>query len=68
MHTRLDASLPNLSRDNWKSIIRRYARHHPGYRDKDPWSGVETADITYTDAPGALTDLLVDKGHLSSRH
>ena len=31
----------------------------------EPWQGRETADITYADRDGVLTDLLVDKGYLA---
>jgi hypothetical protein len=31
-----------------------------------PWTGRETADITYHDSDGILTKLLVDKGYLDT--
>jgi hypothetical protein len=57
--------LPGFSRDNWKSNMRKYARVHPEYATMEPWSGRETADITYADCEGVLTRHLIDKGYLS---
>ncbi|KAL1902459.1 hypothetical protein Sste5346_001440 [Sporothrix stenoceras] len=48
------------------STIRRYARGHASYADMPDWTGRETADITYADTDGVLTQLLIEKGYLSS--
>ncbi|KAL5334193.1 hypothetical protein BJX70DRAFT_378796 [Aspergillus crustosus] len=63
----LDPPLPGFTRRNWQSTIRRLVNVHPDYRDLDPWDGRETADITYSDAGGVLTSLLIEKGYLVSR-
>ncbi|ORY68490.1 uncharacterized protein BCR38DRAFT_521547 [Pseudomassariella vexata] len=62
----LDPNLPGFSRENWQSTIRRYVTVHPDYADMPPWIGRETADITYHDIEGKLTDLLIDSGCLAS--
>lgn len=62
--SRLEPSLPGFSRDNWQSTIRSYARHHAAYANMLPWSGRETADITYNDTDGVFTKLLRQKGYL----
>lgn len=38
---------------------------HPEYANMQPWHGRETADITYEDQDGDLTDLLINKGYLA---
>lgn len=63
--------LPAFSRNNWQSTIRECVRIHPDYADLAPWTGRETADITYRDSSGELTSLLADKGfmsHVSAEH
>ena len=37
---------------------------HSDYADIEPWYGRETADITYHDNEGRLTDLLIGYGYL----
>ncbi|KAK8097421.1 hypothetical protein PG984_016560 [Apiospora sp. TS-2023a] len=59
-------SLPGFSIDNWRSTIRHYAASHPEYGDIRRFTGPETSDITYDDANGALTNLLVAKGYMSA--
>jgi hypothetical protein len=69
--SRLEPELPGFSRNNWQSTIRECVRIHPDYADLAPWTGSETADITYRDRSGALTSLLIDKGfmsHVSAEH
>lgn len=44
--------------------MRSYASAHPDYADMPAWNGRETADITYDDAAGSLTALLIDRGYL----
>ncbi|EXJ63403.1 uncharacterized protein A1O5_11452 [Cladophialophora psammophila CBS 110553] len=61
----LDPALPGFSHENWQSTIRKYVRVHPRYGRMDDWLGRETADITYDDASGALTALLIDQGYLA---
>ncbi|KAI1353752.1 hypothetical protein F5Y01DRAFT_50390 [Xylaria sp. FL0043] len=61
---RLNPRLPNFSRANWQSTIRKFATAHPFYADMEPWSGRETADIVYPDQTGAFTELLLDRGYL----
>ncbi|KAI9372834.1 hypothetical protein BJX61DRAFT_542344 [Aspergillus egyptiacus] len=57
-------TLPDFSRDNWKSTIRHYVRVHDEYSDLAPWDGRETADMLYTDSAGLFTALLIEKGYL----
>lgn len=59
-------TLPGFSRDNWQSTIRHYVSIHDEYVDLTDWVGRETADITYHDNDGILTNLLVDKGYLDA--
>ncbi|KAK0705957.1 hypothetical protein B0T26DRAFT_679718 [Lasiosphaeria miniovina] len=59
--------LPGFSRANWQSTIRSYAAAHPEFADLAPWTGRETADITYADADGSLARLLVGAGYLDAR-
>ncbi|KAK7968722.1 hypothetical protein PG988_007795 [Apiospora saccharicola] len=59
-------SLTGFNIDNWKSTIRHYAASHSEYRDVRRFTGPETSDITYDDADGALTNLLVVKGYMSA--
>ncbi|KAI0813926.1 hypothetical protein GGR55DRAFT_486989 [Xylaria sp. FL0064] len=61
---RMNPRLPNFSRANWQSTIRKFATAHPSYTDMEPWSGRETADIVYPDQTGAFTELLLDRGYL----
>jgi hypothetical protein len=37
---------------------------HENYHDMDPWTGAETADITYDDTKGEFTQLLIANGFL----
>lgn len=62
--SRLDPALPNFSRANWQSTMRRYVKVHPAYASMSPWTGIETSDITYADAQGVLTDLLIRNHYL----
>jgi hypothetical protein len=62
----LNPSLPGFSRTNWQSTIRSYVTSHPEYSNLHSWNGRETADITYADHNSTLTNLLIDKGYLSS--
>ncbi|KAH9237080.1 hypothetical protein K456DRAFT_1495726 [Colletotrichum gloeosporioides 23] len=59
--------LPEFSRDNWQSNIRRYVTVHPDYALMEPWSGRETSDIVYEDVSKQLTSLLVRQGYLEAR-
>ncbi|OJJ33410.1 hypothetical protein ASPWEDRAFT_185791 [Aspergillus wentii DTO 134E9] len=60
----LTPSLPQFSRDNWESTIRKYVRLHDEYTNMGSWNGRETLDITYTDHEGVLTSLLIEKNYL----
>ena len=53
-----------LSRDDWKSNMRKHVTGHPKYQDMEPWSGKETSDITHIDDEGVLTNIFVEKGYL----
>ena len=44
--------------------MRGYVTVHPDYVDMPAWAGRETADITYDDAAGGLTAILIDRGYL----
>lgn len=57
--------LPEFSRDNWQSTIRKYVTVHPEYARMAAWNGRETADIVYEDNGSVLTELLIDKGYLA---
>lgn len=46
--------LPNFDASNWRSTIREEVRVHPGYKDLEPWNGIETADIVYHDIENEL--------------
>ncbi|KAF0329343.1 ino80 chromatin remodeling complex protein [Colletotrichum asianum] len=59
--------LPEFSRDNWQSNIRRYVTVHPDYALMEPWSDRETSDIVYEDVSKQLTSLLVRQGYLETR-
>ncbi|KAF4914083.1 hypothetical protein CGCF415_v002550 [Colletotrichum fructicola] len=59
--------LPEFSRDNWQSNIRRYVTVHPDYALMEPWSGRETSDIVYEDVSKQLTSLFVRQGYLETR-
>lgn len=61
----LSKLLPSFGHNNWQSTIRYLASDHPRYGDLTDWNGVETSDIVYEDSSSALTDLLINKGHLS---
>jgi hypothetical protein len=37
---------------------------HENYDGMEPWRGAETADITYEDKEGELTQLLIANGYL----
>lgn len=43
--------------------MRKFARAHHEYADLEPWDGVETSDIVYSDESGILTSLLREKGY-----
>lgn len=60
----LDPALPDFSRANWQSNMRRYVTVHRDYATMEPWEGRETSDITYTDTDGVLTELLIRKHYL----
>ncbi|KAF4634928.1 hypothetical protein G7Y89_g3181 [Cudoniella acicularis] len=62
--SRLETSLPEFGRHDWQSTIRRHVTIHENYRDMKPWRGAETADITYDDTKGELTQLLIANGYL----
>jgi len=64
----LDPELPRFGQANWQSTIRKYVKVHPQYAHMDDWHGRETADITYDDDSGVLTDLLIEKGYLAPDH
>jgi len=66
--SQLDPKLPRFGQANWQSTIRKYVKVHPQYALMDDWHGRETADITYNDSSGVLTDLLVNKGYLAPDH
>lgn len=58
-------SLTAFDLDNWESTIRHLVRPHPEYSDITQWPGRrETADITYNDASGNLTSILMESGYL----
>lgn len=61
----LDPELPEFGRPNWQSTIRKYVKVHQQYTSMDDWNGRETADITYNDKYGVLTDLLIGQGYLT---
>ncbi|KAK3331475.1 hypothetical protein B0H66DRAFT_487633 [Apodospora peruviana] len=61
----LDPPLPGFNRDNWQSTIRYYAALHEDYGDMQPWVGRETADITYLDTEGELTNMLAENNYLA---
>ncbi|KAK5991975.1 Protein NO VEIN [Cladobotryum mycophilum] len=56
--------LPNWSRDNWQSTIRKYVTCHPEYTDMKSWDGAEMADIVYHDSTGVLTQLFTQLGYI----
>lgn len=60
----LEPALPDFSRANWQSNMRRYVTVHSDYATMEPWEGRETSDITYTDTDGVLTELLIRKHYL----
>jgi hypothetical protein len=62
----LRPSLPGFGRANWQSTVRGFASAHPDYSDVQSWNGSEGSDMFYTDASGALTGLLVEKGYLDA--
>ncbi|KAI1297487.1 hypothetical protein F5Y03DRAFT_386916 [Xylaria venustula] len=57
--------LPEFSRQNWQSNMRKHVIIHPDYADMDEWSGWETSDITYCDVQSKLTTELIEKGYLA---
>ncbi|SPN99278.1 uncharacterized protein DNG_02315 [Cephalotrichum gorgonifer] len=57
-------SLSGWSRANWPSTIRHYTTLHRDYEDMEPWHGRETADLTYDDTNGDLTEVLINAGYL----
>ncbi|GIC90505.1 uncharacterized protein Aud_006939 [Aspergillus udagawae] len=58
------SDLPEFSRDNWRSTIRKHISVHPDYHDLAPWYGLETADVVYRDTNSVLTTTLIDAGYL----
>lgn len=56
--------LPNFSRENWRSKIRKYVCVHEKYSDMTSYDGSETADIIYDDVDGVLTSHLAGLGYL----
>ncbi|KAH7361082.1 hypothetical protein BKA65DRAFT_494597 [Rhexocercosporidium sp. MPI-PUGE-AT-0058] len=58
--------LPDFTRNNWPSTMRRYVRAHPDYAGLEPWTGRETSDITYNDTEGKLVQKLIECGYLES--
>ncbi|KAJ3572163.1 hypothetical protein NPX13_g5141 [Xylaria arbuscula] len=65
MLSHLNPALPNFTRTNWRSTIRKFVTAHPDYADMAPWTGRETADIVYPDASGNFTSLLLDSGYFN---
>ncbi|KAL4924172.1 uncharacterized protein BDV17DRAFT_301281 [Aspergillus undulatus] len=61
----LDPIIPDFSRNNWQSTIRKYVNIHEDYTNLEPWRGRETADLTYPDYEGTFTSMLIDKGYLN---
>jgi hypothetical protein len=59
-------SLPNFDISCWQSTIRQRVAVHRDYTGLAKWDGSETADIVYSDAESALTDLLIRLGYLGS--
>ncbi|ROV88550.1 hypothetical protein VMCG_10385 [Cytospora schulzeri] len=57
-------NLPGFSEGNWQSRIRKYVSVHPKYAELKPWTRQETADITYTDINGKLTEIFINGGYL----
>lgn len=47
--------LSGLSRENWRSTIRRYVTVHPEYADMGEWTGTGTSSIEYYDEGRTLT-------------
>ncbi|KAL8786867.1 MAG: hypothetical protein Q9195_008024 [Heterodermia aff. obscurata] len=60
----LSSFLPNFSRSNWRSKIRKYVCVHEKYGDMSSFDGTETADLVYEDKDGMLTAMLIDEKHL----
>ena len=60
-------NLPNFSRANWQSRIRKEVCVHQKYADMEPWNGRETADIVYEDTESVLTRALNSLGYLPDR-
>ncbi|KAI3332631.1 hypothetical protein F4824DRAFT_474516 [Ustulina deusta] len=58
--------LPNFSRANWRSTMRKFVTVHLDYADMEPWRGRESTDIVYRDRSGTFTELLVDSGYFGS--
>ncbi|KAI1359962.1 hypothetical protein F5Y08DRAFT_349207 [Xylaria arbuscula] len=65
MLSHLNPVLPNFTRANWRSTIRKFVTAHPDYADMAPWTGRETADIVYPDVSGNFTSLLLDSGYFN---
>ncbi|CZR61946.1 uncharacterized protein PAC_11843 [Phialocephala subalpina] len=60
----LNLRLFGFNESNWQSTIRKEVRVHNKYRNLQSWTGRETADITYIDSTGQLTNLFIEKGYL----
>lgn len=60
-------NLPNFSRANWQSRIRKEVCVHQKYADMKPWNERETADIVYEDTESVLTRALNSLGYLPDR-
>ncbi|KAI1170828.1 hypothetical protein F4777DRAFT_91133 [Nemania sp. FL0916] len=60
----LDPSLPDFTPDIWHSTVRHWVAAHPQYEDLQPWTGMEIADMVYTDSKGVLTEALIENGYL----
>ena len=64
----LQTNLTSFGIDNWRSTIRHNVSVHEKYRDIEPWTGRETADIVYEDQSSKLTALLIAYGYLPFLH
>ncbi|KAJ9143512.1 ATPase-like, ATP-binding domain [Pleurostoma richardsiae] len=62
--SRLNPTLRDWGRENWRSGIRQYVTIHPDYTDMKAWREMETTGFTYKDKHGDLTAVLVDRGYL----
>ncbi|KAH8895463.1 hypothetical protein GQ53DRAFT_855993 [Thozetella sp. PMI_491] len=62
----ISPSLPHFDEDNWQSRILKYVKVHPTLGYLPEWNHKETADITYNDSQGVLTNLFIGQGYLDS--